>query len=177
MTPSTWWLEIVETPLTLLLCRRLPNMYTSLYWILHGCLRMPSAMRDNLLRMSFDQLTLEQINGFGRWLRAQVGDAWTPPTDQPTWYHSDSAEVLDRKGLMWLKLRAYVKDYLWRARVEQADLARHLASRHHVPQAVLDHVIAPMLDERRTRNTPAPVELRPSARVFPSPRKHHPKSQ
>jgi len=176
---SNWWSSI-ETRLTLLLLEPPEDLNASLYSVLYGCLRMSSAMRDNLLRVSFDRLTTAQINEFGQWLRAQVGDAWTPPTDQPTWHHSDSARVLDRKGLMWLKLRAYVKDYLWRARVGQAALTRHLASRHHVPQAVLDHVLAPMLDERRTRNTPAPVELRPPAHLFPPPRtsyKHHPKSQ
>jgi len=125
-------------------------------------------LEDNIIRLLLNRLTLTQIKDFGRWLHAQIA-AWLPPNPRSTdlgnlpW-----PRYRDSIGLTWLKVRAYVRDYLWRARVEQADLARHIDSHHGVhARAALDHIIAPML-EGPASHIPASAQARPHG--FPPPR-------
>lgn len=170
--PGRWLL--VESGLTRLLATQQAQQHEALFHALHWCLQMPSALRDNLLRVSFDRLTIVQINEFGQWLRTEMG-AWTqPPTGSSLlhqWFDGRPALTVNQKALLWLKLRAYVADYLWDRRVERSDVARHIDSHHNVPQAVLDHVLAPML-AGPVAGVPAPLHPRPHppANRFPPPR-------
>jgi len=177
-TPGRWML--VESALTWLLVSQQGAwnhaQYDELFMALKWSLVLSSAMRDNLLRVSFDRLTIAQINGFGQWLRNELG-AWTqPPTVSNRflhqWFDGQPALTINQKGLLWLKLRAYVADYLWSRRVEQADLARHIDSHHGAhARAALDHIIAPMLTGP-VAGVPVPLHPRPHppAHRFPPPR-------
>jgi len=148
--------------------------YVNLCSALVLCLKMPSAMRDNLLRLAFDRLTLAQINGFGQWLRREMG-AWTRPPIRSRllsqWFDGLPARDVDQKGLLWLKLRAYVAEYLWDRRVEQSDLARHLNAHHNLPRDMLENIVAPMLNGPPA-GAPVPLHPRPQppAYHFPPPR-------
>jgi len=140
------------------------EQYSSLLSMLAPYLILRSNFKNNLLRLAFDHLTLAQINGFGQWLIENGARRWRVEELQ-------LRPILSKMDWLWLKLRAYVADYLWRAQVERADLARHIDSHHGAhARAVLDHIIAPMLDQPRMQGMPVSAHPRPSSHRFPPPR-------
>ena len=149
----------LDTNLTYLIEKE-PNawgnaQHNRLFRTLTQSAHLPTEKRDNLWRLAFNRLTLAQINGFGQWLRAIL----VPNGLDPLYAR-----------LIFLKLRAYVSDYVWRSQVERSDLARHIDSHHGAhARSVLDHIIAPMLDQPM-QGVPVSVHPRPPSRRFPPPR-------